>query len=191
MGKRFDKKKQGKTKASRESDAALRLTYLWSAAHVISQSGPASSRFYVGCIKQVGRRVTLPLDALTMKRNACKECNALLLPGQRGTTVRIVPSREKHVVVTCGSCKAVRRYLARPPCSIKNAENSGGAVDATYASATERNDVEVDDNAEGGVYKKVDAAYPVGPLARTNVAKPAPAPMTGLFAGALRFLTRS
>jgi RNase P subunit RPR2 len=114
MGKRFDKKKHGKKKASREGDAALRITYLWSAAHVMSQSAPCSSRFYVGCIKQVGRCVTLPLDATTMKRGTCKNCNALLLPGQHGTTFRVVPRRETHVVVTCGSCKALRRYLARP-----------------------------------------------------------------------------
>lgn len=114
MGRRYDKKGKGKKKASRDSDAALRLTYLWAAAHVLSQNAPAASSFYVSCIKQVGRRVTMPLDALTIKRHACKRCNTLLIPGS-GARVRVEPRREKHVVVTCTRCGSVRRYLARPP----------------------------------------------------------------------------
>jgi ribonuclease P protein subunit RPR2 len=136
MGRRYDKKGKHKKKASRESDAAWRLTHLWGAANLLSRSSPTVARFYLGCMKQIGRRVTLPLDALTIKRNICKRCDALLVPGATGVKVRVAPRREKHVVVTCGNCQAVRRFLGREnrtaPDVFKEAETTSPAVETRH-----------------------------------------------------------
>lgn len=139
MGRRFDKKGKARRKDVRQSDAALRAGYLWAASHALAVRAPAVSASYVRVIRQVGRRVTLGLDALSVKRWACKRCAALLLPGA-GARVRIAPRRERHVVVGCGTCGAVRRYMARPPRDAPAAaavESEGGAAAVEGAAAAE------------------------------------------------------
>lgn len=126
MGRRFDKKGKARRKDARESDAALRVGYLWAASHALAVRAPAVSASYVRVIRQVGRRVTLGLDALSVKRWACKRCASLLLPGA-GARVRIAPRRERHVVVSCGTCGAVRRYMARPVRDVPPAVIGDGA----------------------------------------------------------------
>lgn len=117
--KRFGKKSKNKKKASREDDALLRLSYLWSASHLLVTSDPELSRFYTSTVTRVGQRINLPLETESIKRNLCKKCSALLIPGAPGekcvTRVRVAPRREKHLVATCGNCGAFRRFGARYP----------------------------------------------------------------------------
>ena len=62
-------------------------------------------------MKQIGRRINLSFDAISVKRLICKRCNSLLLP--ENSRQRLVPRRQSHVLVTCKHCGAKRRYVNR------------------------------------------------------------------------------
>lgn len=111
--KRNPKESGGRGRRPQLTEAGARIGHLWCAAHAVSQSASSVSRAYVATARQVGRRLTLGLDALSMKRGACKECGTLRIGD--GARVRVRARRERKVVVTCGRCGKVRRYLARPP----------------------------------------------------------------------------
>lgn len=120
-----DKDGGKRRRSTQVTEAGARIGHLWCAAHAMSQSAPSVSRAYVASARQVGRRLALGLDALTIKRGACKECGTLRVGD--GARVRVRARREKKVVVTCGRCGKVRRYLARPvrECKAKGGEDGG------------------------------------------------------------------
>lgn len=111
--KRYDVKGKKRQKNSREEDAVHRITYLWGASHLMAQSSPTLSRFYNSTIKKIGRRINLSLDALTMKRYMCKKCSSLLIAGaaKSGVKYRLASRRQSHVVLTCGNCGELRRFV--------------------------------------------------------------------------------
>lgn len=112
--KKFDTKGKIRRKATREEDASWRLTHLLAASHVLSTDAPSISRFLVRTTNQIGRRINMTMDCITVKRQVCKKCHSLLIPnGPTPMRVRLSPRRETHVVVTCGKCGFLRRYLAR------------------------------------------------------------------------------
>ena len=117
--KRFRKKNKTKKKASREEDALSRLSFLWSASHLMLTSDPELSQFYSWNIKKIGQRINLPLDKESVKREYCKRCSSLMIPGATGkagtTKVRIASRRERHLVSTCGHCGNFRRFGTRYP----------------------------------------------------------------------------
>ena len=49
----------------------------------------------------------------TIKREVCKGCGTLLVPGATAQ-VRVRAKRDTHVVVTCTTCNRLRRFLNRP-----------------------------------------------------------------------------
>ncbi len=61
-------------------------------------------------------RIRLPKD---YKARICRNCNALLVPGV-SSRVRIRPTRERHVVVTCLNCNNQTRYPLRAKNKEKN-----------------------------------------------------------------------
>lgn len=107
--KKYNTKRKSSVKRTREDDATSRITFLWAASHLMRSESPQISRFYNKTIKQIGRRINLPLDAVSVKRHICKHCNALLVPGD--ASYRLAPKRQSHVVVTCRNCGKVRRYV--------------------------------------------------------------------------------
>lgn len=119
--KRFDNKNKSRLKATREDDATWRMTHLLGASQLLSSSSPTLSKFYVRTTRQICRRINMTTDCVTVKRNYCKKCNASLMPGADGVTRRVVNGREKSVVVRCGACGDMKRYLCRDP-----RESSGG-----------------------------------------------------------------
>ncbi|XP_014662083.1 PREDICTED: ribonuclease P protein subunit p21-like [Priapulus caudatus] len=48
----------------------------------------------------------------SIKRFLCKRCWSVLLPGLTAT-IRTKRRREKHIVLTCLQCKAVRRFMTK------------------------------------------------------------------------------
>lgn len=115
--KRFDSRAKQRHKVTREEDAAYRLTHLWAASHLVAGHSQTLSRFYVATSRQICQRINLKADSVTIKRAICKRCNTLLVPGlgDRPPRIRHVPRREKHLVVTCGNCQGIRRFLTRKP----------------------------------------------------------------------------
>ena len=109
--KKYNLRRKSQTKTSREEDATRRVTYLWAASHLMHERTPVLSRFYNRTIKQIGRRINLSLDPVTIKRHVCKRCDALLDTdnGRR----RLAPKRQSHLVVTCVQCGAIRRFVNR------------------------------------------------------------------------------
>lgn len=108
--KRFDGKSKTRHKANREDDAANRITHLLGAAHVLAASAPSVARFYVQTTRQIGRRINLTLDCVSVKRQVCRVCNIPLVTTAR---VRIAAKRETHVSVTCTACGTLRRFPVR------------------------------------------------------------------------------
>ncbi|CAN8062226.1 unnamed protein product [Agarophyton chilense] len=115
--KRFVKGNAKKKKAPREEDAALRLNHLFAASTILSEKAPSVAKFYARASKQICRRVNITVDSVTVKRMFCKKCDGTLLPGvgNHPPTYRIASRRERHLVVKCGNCGFLKRYLARPP----------------------------------------------------------------------------
>lgn len=143
--KRYDTRGKKQKKNSRQDDAANRITYLWGAAHLVAESSPSLSRFYTTTIKRIGRRINLSFDAETMKRQMCKKCSSLLVPGVGRTKMRqrLKAKRQSHVVVTCGHCQSVRRYVnhdAKAACreAPKEGVVGGGGSGGEGAAAAER-----------------------------------------------------
>lgn len=115
MGRRkhFDKKATIRRKATREDCATWRLTHLLAGSHALASTAPSVSRNLMRTGQQIGKRINMTMDCVTVKRHVCKKCNTLLLPtGPTPMRVRISPRRQTHVVITCGHCAAFRRFPA-------------------------------------------------------------------------------
>lgn len=115
MGKRrFDSRNKKKKRITREEEGGLRISHLWSAAHLLAEKSPTLSRFYVSTTRQICRRINLTCDSVSMKRLICKKCNSLLISGlPYGCKIRHISKREGHIRVVCGNCGHVRRFPSR------------------------------------------------------------------------------
>lgn len=88
--------------------ARQRVQILFQQATCVNKSNPELAQRYVASARKIAMAARIRLPA-HYKRQICKNCNALLVPG-RNSRVRIKPRRETHVVVTCLSCGAQTRY---------------------------------------------------------------------------------
>lgn len=96
-------------------DIYQRINYLYQAAHESLKKSPndvSLCRFYIYTLRTITRRSCLHLHP-DMKRNMCKRCCVLLIPGVTAI-VRTRKKREKHTVVTCLECGTPKRYVYRP-----------------------------------------------------------------------------
>lgn len=94
------------------------------AAHLMSHNVPSLSRFLMRTSSQIGLRINMTMDSMTIKRHVCKKCHTLLLPnGPTPCRVRVSKRGGTHVVVTCGFCGYVRRYPAHAWQPSEDAEN--------------------------------------------------------------------
>lgn len=96
-------------------DIYQRINYLYQAAHESLKKSPndvSLCRFYIYTLRTITRRSCLHLHP-DMKRNMCKRCCVLLIPGVTAI-VRTRKKREKHTVVTCLECSTIKRYVYRP-----------------------------------------------------------------------------
>lgn len=96
-------------------DVYQRVNYLYQAAHECIKKNPQNvslCRYYVYTLKIITRRLCLHLHP-DIKRNMCKRCCVLLIPGVT-SVVRTRGRRQKHTVVTCLECGTHRRYVYKP-----------------------------------------------------------------------------
>jgi ribonuclease P protein subunit RPR2 len=84
--------------------AKERIEKLMELARKEFEQRPERSERYVGLAKKIGMRYTvrLPRD---MKREFCKSCNVLLVPG-RTSQVRI-DSRKRAIIIKCKKCNRI------------------------------------------------------------------------------------
>jgi ribonuclease P protein subunit RPR2 len=88
--------------------ANRRVKILIQRAKDIYAEKPDLAQSYVSTARKIamGARIRLPAE---YKRQICKGCNVLLVPG-RNSRVRIKQTREPHVTVTCLKCGRLSRY---------------------------------------------------------------------------------
>ncbi|XP_065066311.1 ribonuclease P protein subunit p21-like [Rhopilema esculentum] len=92
-------------------EAYDRINFLYQAAHLTLSQNPENvelSRFYISTAKKITEKLVLKIDP-KIKRTICKCCHALLIPGITSTH-RLQGKREKHMVVSCLTCKTVKRW---------------------------------------------------------------------------------
>ena len=91
--------------------AEQRIRVLFQQAESVHKANPQLSSRYIETARKIAMaaRIRLPVQN---KRRICKNCNALLVPGEN-CRVRIKQRREPHVVTTCLKCGAQTRMLLR------------------------------------------------------------------------------
>ena len=98
--------------------ARQRIQVLFQQATFTYKTNPKMAQSYIGTARKIGMaaRVRLPT---AYKRQICKDCDTLLVPGET-SRVRIKPRRQPHIVVTCLNCGS----LTRIPLKAKNKEKT-------------------------------------------------------------------
>jgi ribonuclease P protein subunit RPR2 len=82
--------------------ARQRIEVLFQKAKSIYHDDPQLSCRYVATARKIAMAAKIPLPSV-YKRQVCKSCHVLLVPGDN-CRVRIRQKREPHVVVTCLDC---------------------------------------------------------------------------------------
>jgi ribonuclease P protein subunit RPR2 len=82
--------------------AKQRIAILFQQAAAIYKTDPALAQNYLLTARKIAMSARLSLPT-AYKRCICKKCNSLLVPGET-SRVRIKPTRETHIVVTCLNC---------------------------------------------------------------------------------------
>lgn len=97
--------KQAYKKIARE-----RIKILLNLARKTIKENPNRSRRYVELARKIAMRTNYRMKKL--KRNFCKNCNTLLIPGY---TARVrLSKKHRAVIVTCLNCGRVYRYPYKP-----------------------------------------------------------------------------
>lgn len=88
--------------------ARQRIQVLFQQAARVNKANPTLAQRYVTTARKIAMSARMRLPT-SYKREICKNCNALLVPGWN-CRVRVKPRRETHVVVTCLSCGGQTRF---------------------------------------------------------------------------------
>jgi ribonuclease P protein subunit RPR2 len=91
--------------------ARQRVQILFQQAKNTYKANPELASRYVETARKIAMSARMRLPTV-YKRQACRECNAFLVPGET-SRVRIKPRREPHVVVTCLKCGGQTRIPLR------------------------------------------------------------------------------
>uniref|UniRef100_UPI00358F21D7 ribonuclease P protein subunit p21 n=1 Tax=Myxine glutinosa TaxID=7769 RepID=UPI00358F21D7 len=118
----------------KDKDAFKRMNFLYQASHCLLAQDPENQelvRFYMHTMKTIGQRLVLKL-APSIKRNICKTCSSLLVPGVTSTVRH--RQRRRHMVVTCLFCRNQKRFLSnddyklwceRPEADVQQSDRRG------------------------------------------------------------------
>ncbi|WP_319506409.1 ribonuclease P protein component 4 [uncultured Methanolobus sp.] len=98
-------KSRKKNKVISKNIAQERIKYLFELARNELSRDAGRSERYVSLARKIGmrHRVSIPAD---LKRNFCKDCGSLLIPGQNSRT-RL---KGGCITITCLECGGVKRY---------------------------------------------------------------------------------
>lgn len=91
-----------KMKSTAKQIARQRIQLLFQQAKNVYCNNPELSSRYIATARKIAMAAKIPLLPVH-KRQICKSCNVLLVPGDN-CRVRIRQKRESHVVITCLSC---------------------------------------------------------------------------------------
>ena len=91
--------------------AKQRIQVLFQQAKYVYRNNPQLASRYIEIARKIGMAAKMRLPR-EYKRQICKNCNKLLVPGDN-CRVRIRQKREPHVVVTCLNCGCKTRILLR------------------------------------------------------------------------------
>jgi ribonuclease P protein subunit RPR2 len=91
--------------------AKQRIQILFQQAEEARRENPQLASRYVAVARKIAMAAKIRLPP-QYKRRICKNCNALLVPGEN-CRVRVKQRREPHVVVTCFACGHQTRVLLR------------------------------------------------------------------------------
>jgi ribonuclease P protein subunit RPR2 len=100
-----------KMKSTVKQIAKQRIQVLFQQAKSVYNSNPHLSSRYIATARKIAMAAKIRLPT-TYKRQICKNCNMLLVPGDN-CRVRIKQKREPHVVITCLKCGCKTRILLR------------------------------------------------------------------------------
>ncbi|WP_094227870.1 ribonuclease P protein component 4 [Methanolobus psychrotolerans] len=94
-----------KNKAISKTIAQERIQYLFEIAKNELSNDSGRSERYISLARKIGmrHRVSIPAE---LKRNLCKKCGSLLVPGKNSRT-RL---KDSYVIITCLECGEVKRY---------------------------------------------------------------------------------
>jgi ribonuclease P protein subunit RPR2 len=101
------RRKHPRAKARRLAKA--RVDILWEQTKKEVESGkPELARLRMLSARRIAQKTRTKLPR-HINRRLCKTCGTILIPGDT-CRVRVRHNRSKHVVVTCLSCGAIKRY---------------------------------------------------------------------------------
>jgi ribonuclease P protein subunit RPR2 len=98
-------------KSTAKQIAKQRIQVLFQQAKNVHKSNPQLSNRYIATARKIAMAAKIRLPT-TYKRQICKNCNMLLVPGEN-CRVRIKQKRESHIVITCLKCGCKTRMLLR------------------------------------------------------------------------------
>ena len=103
----MSRRRRPKAKAKRLTHA--RVDILWEQAKKDAKSGREElAKQRVLSARKIAQKTRTKIPR-HISRRVCKACGAVLVPGNN-CRVRVRHNRSKHVVVTCLSCGATKRY---------------------------------------------------------------------------------
>ena len=88
--------------------ARQRVQNLFQQATCVNKVNPELAQRYITIARKIAMAARMRLPT-SYKREICRNCNALLVPGWN-CRVRVKPRRETHIVVTCLSCGGQTRF---------------------------------------------------------------------------------
>jgi ribonuclease P protein subunit RPR2 len=92
--------------------ARQRVQILFHQAKLTYKTNPQLAQRYIGTARKIAMAARMRLPA-TYKRQICKNCNTLLIPGY-SSRVRVKPQRETHLTITCLNCGHQTRLPTKP-----------------------------------------------------------------------------
>lgn len=87
--------------------ARRRVLELWRLSVQVATDEPQLAREWVGGARRIAQKARMKLPD-EMKRNICRRCDTVLIPG-RTSRVRL-HARGRHMTVTCLNCGRMKRY---------------------------------------------------------------------------------
>ncbi|ESO06061.1 hypothetical protein HELRODRAFT_143376, partial [Helobdella robusta] len=99
-------------------DAFLRLNFIFQAAHTMLKQTPKNDnliKFYGDLFKSISKKNVIKIHP-EIKRQFCKKCSMLLIPGLSCSTriQKLKKHKQKVQVVECLSCKTTKNFIVNP-----------------------------------------------------------------------------
>ncbi|MCD6229850.1 MAG: hypothetical protein J7K00_03545 [Candidatus Diapherotrites archaeon] len=109
--------------------ARQRIEILFDLSKQELEAHPKRAARYIEIARKISSKYNERLTK-KQKQSFCKKCNTPIIPG-KNATVRIVSKPKKHLLITCGSCGAVKKHfldkIEKPSKTIREKSRNEGA----------------------------------------------------------------